>query len=654
MNFGMRRKLDALVIITVILALGPYSIYSILFFSKTTIENAKEEIRLHGSLAINEVINAYSNLVEHQVYEINKQKKFVRNLTRQASKLLDDLGSLGNEGERIYLEIINSLKAQDVHLTKINSQGQTIKPFTQFFNIEGWTNIKDITGISLVDRMNLGTVSKNGEFVVINFDGGEDTNNDNKADIYLALLLPCHKEKEYLLSMINIEDIKDQTEMSEEVIIKKLAQQLDEFNYDTRMAVTLYSKEEGVLLSRGMTLNQKIIPQYLFDEAAKKNYAETIVDLPGLGESIVRIDSFNSLKWYITLVAQEKILKAPVKQMVSKLIILTFVGALISILMSTVFAHGLTRPITKLVQRVTEVAKLDLATVNPEYIFKESNIKERKDEIGRLSKAFRLMTMTIVNNIKQLLAATRLTERLDGELAAAHSIQQGMLPPSGTTVILLGVGVSSLIIPAKEVGGDLFDYFKTPDGQVAMVIGDVSGKGVPAALFMSMTMTMVRSATEHDLQSPGQAMTKVNAYLCKNNPDSMFVTLFIGFYDPATKILTYANGGHCQPEVTVNQKVRRLTGLSGPMVGAIEGCVYQSFSEPMEPGEFLFLYTDGVTEAQNELGQFFGIDCLENVLGSQDFTNSLMLNQAVHQAVKTFCGQAPAYDDLAQLTLGPF
>ncbi|MBO6003240.1 MAG: serine/threonine-protein phosphatase, partial [Mailhella sp.] len=204
---------------------------------------------------------------------------------------------------------------------------------------------------------------------------------------------------------------------------------------------------------------------------------------------------------------------------------------------------------------------------------------------------------------------------------------------------------------AKEVGGDLSDFFTAPDGRQVVVVGDVSDKGVPAALFMSMTVTLVRYAIAEGL-SCADAMARINDRLAENNPSCMFVTLFIGLFDPATGVLDYASGAHCPP-FTVGagegMPVRKLAETSGPLVGAMPGMEFKPCRAVLGQGEYCLLYTDGVSEAMNEEQELFGEDRIGQVLDGLHGAGVEEVIRKVMQAVEAHRGTAPQSDDITML-----
>jgi sigma-B regulation protein RsbU (phosphoserine phosphatase) len=205
-----------------------------------------------------------------------------------------------------------------------------------------------------------------------------------------------------------------------------------------------------------------------------------------------------------------------------------------------------------------------------------------------------------------------------------------------------------MLEPAREVGGDLYCFFTLQDGRHAFVIGDVSGKGVPAALFMAITVTLTRHALAVE-SDPGAAMSQINALLEAHNPQTMFVTLFLALYDPASGRLDYANGGHNLPLLVRGGAVTRLEGLSGPLVGVIPGTEYQSFGTTLLEGDLCLLYTDGVTEAVNEAGEAYDERRLEGYLAAHGGEHPKELLNGIFSEVKSFRGMAAPFDDITML-----
>ena len=207
--------------------------------------------------------------------------------------------------------------------------------------------------------------------------------------------------------------------------------------------------------------------------------------------------------------------------------------------------------------------------------------------------------------------------------------------------------------PAKEVGGDFYDFFMIDQTHLAIVIADVSGKGVPAALFMVIAKTIIRNQAQSSL-SPAEIFTRANAQLCENNGEGLFVTAYLGILDLHTGVLTYANAGHNPPLIQQNNGGFEWLKLRpGFVLAGMEGMRYKEFQVTLQPGDSLFLYTDGVTEATNAALELYGEKRLETALNTSE-AKGLAPDQLlpyVKQQVDLFVSGAPQADDITMLGL---
>lgn len=205
--------------------------------------------------------------------------------------------------------------------------------------------------------------------------------------------------------------------------------------------------------------------------------------------------------------------------------------------------------------------------------------------------------------------------------------------------------------PAKEVGGDLFDFFLLDAERLGFVVGDVSGKGVPAALFMAIARTLLRAAAHHQA-SPGACLTYMNQSLLEQHSSGMFVTLFYGILNTRTGLLEYANAGHNPPYAfSPGGQVRALKQRGGPMLGIFPDFQYSSFGEEIAPGEGVMVFTDGVTEARNKQEDFFGEPRLEAYLAAHASLPANDLVRGLHDEVERFEAGARRADDITVLAV---
>ncbi len=276
----------------------------------------------------------------------------------------------------------------------------------------------------------------------------------------------------------------------------------------------------------------------------------------------------------------------------------------------------------------------------------------RGDEMGRLYQAVREMEQSIYDYIQNLTAITAEKERIGAELSVATEIQSSMLPcifpafPERTEF-----DIYATMTPAKEVGGDFYDYFLVDDDHLALVIADVSGKGVPAALFMVITKVLLKNSAQSG-KSPKEVLEEVNGQLCVNNPIDMFVTVWLGILELSTGKLTCANAGHEYPALCrANGEYELVKDPHGLVLACLDSSRYQEYTLQLAPGDRLFVYTDGVAEATDANNELYGTDRMLASLNSHLADTPLELLPKLKADIDTFVGEAPQFDDITMLAI---
>lgn len=285
------------------------------------------------------------------------------------------------------------------------------------------------------------------------------------------------------------------------------------------------------------------------------------------------------------------------------------------------------------------------------YLDSSHFVKEfTKQDLSLLTVMANMAAVRIENaRLAEVEQAERLRAR---ELEHAATIQRSMLPsqfppfPERTDFEL-----HAAMVPAREVGGDLFDFFLLDQDRLGFVVGDVSGKGVPAALFMAIARTLLRAAAHHEA-SPGACLTYMNQSLVEQHASGMFVTLFYGILNLRTGALEYSNAGHAPPYAfSADGQRRPLQERCGPMLGIFEGFQYATRSTEIHPGEGVLVYTDGVTEAHNRAGEFYEDSRLEAYLESHASRPVEELVRGLHDEVERFEAGAARADDMTVLAV---
>lgn len=257
-----------------------------------------------------------------------------------------------------------------------------------------------------------------------------------------------------------------------------------------------------------------------------------------------------------------------------------------------------------------------------------------------------------IENYKQALSNRDKLIALQQELDIASVIQTSILPKTFPAFpARKEFDIYAKMIPAKEVGGDLYDYFLIDKYRLGVIIGDVSGKGIASALLMAVCKTLLK-ATAHKGMPADNILSEVNNILVDDSPSNMFVTVFYGVLDTRSGAFEYSNGGHNSPYLISKEgEVKKLDNIGGLLLGAMKDAEYESNVIMLQPGESLFFYTDGITEAFNKTGEEYEVRRLAEFLFNK---NSLIASELVEQVfddVKTFSGGAEQSDDITCLAL---
>ncbi|MBQ1817173.1 MAG: PP2C family protein-serine/threonine phosphatase, partial [Clostridia bacterium] len=240
--------------------------------------------------------------------------------------------------------------------------------------------------------------------------------------------------------------------------------------------------------------------------------------------------------------------------------------------------------------------------------------------------------------------------RIGTELELARRIQNAMLPSKFPAFPERSeFDLHAEMDPAKEVGGDFYDFFLIDDDHLGLVMADVSGKGIPAALFMMISKILIKNAAMAGM-SPAAALRAVNERISANNPEQMFVTVWLGILEISTGRLTAANAGHEYPMLCApGGEFAFYTDKHGFVIGGLQGIKYREYELMLEPGSKLFLYTDGVPEATDNNNLLFGAARMLEALNADPEASPKELLKAMRAAVDDFVGEAEQFDDLTML-----
>ena len=329
----------------------------------------------------------------------------------------------------------------------------------------------------------------------------------------------------------------------------------------------------------------------------------------------------------------------------TRLWIVLVVLLLVMLFGAVLMSKRIVKPLNTITKRIANLSETNLE-------FKMEDAFKTGDEVEELARSFANISHRTVEYLETVKRVTAEKERIGTELTLATQIQSAMLPhivpafPDRTDFDIIGS-----MDPAKEVGGDFFDYYLVDPDHLCMVMADVSGKGVPAALFMMACKIILQSMAMLG-QSPAEILKKTNEAICPSNEAEMFVTVWIGMLELSTGKLTCANAGHEYPVFKrPGGRFELYKDKHDLVVGAMEGVRYREYEMQLEPGEKLFVYTDGVPEAMNASLELFGTERMMEALNGNPDASPMQVLKNVRKAVDDFVLDAEQFDDLTMLCL---
>ena len=318
---------------------------------------------------------------------------------------------------------------------------------------------------------------------------------------------------------------------------------------------------------------------------------------------------------------------------------------ILGVLISRFVAGRILKPIESMTEDIMEGAKTGK-------MFEMKELYRTKDEIQVLAESIDDLSVKTVQYIKDITSITAEKERIGTELFLATRIQESMLPhifppfPERHEF-----DIYAMMEPAREVGGDFYDFFLVDSDHLGLVMADVSGKGIPAALFMMISKTILQSNAMHGA-SPAEILAKTNEALCANNQAEMFVTVWLGILEISTGKLTCANAGHEYPVLKTKDGAFALyKDRHSFAVGGMEGIKYREYTIQLEKGDSVFLYTDGVPEASDTNMDMFGVERMVEVLNQDAEASPKELLENMRSAVGDFVGDAEQFDDMTMMCI---
>ncbi|WP_462323720.1 SpoIIE family protein phosphatase [Desulfoplanes sp.] len=637
---------------------------SITFFTKKDVGKAMLEAEVRSvanalGLIQTTIRGEYEGLLDYKVSTVQARKKQLRHMASTGLSIcreyLDmvesDLMTRSQARERL-VTIFSSIRSGAGEMLTIIGPDDDI-----IFHPDGTKTGKSMTGLRDMKGRAITRVVRNqdsmygGTFAVFTWDG----TTDQKSGKQLGYFRPFTPWGWIVGAVISVDDISVQEHQKIRELVKVLETTLATIRIAQTGGISIFNqaRQPVTIHPEQSALDGSTMTALMANARAGKGFVTYVSREDGNErEMLARTFFFKPLGWYVTAFVPAEEIEEPANALVTRQTLLILAVSLVGLILGLIFAGRISGPIKELTGFAKDLPDMDLTTPSSETTPIDHLSTRSRDEVSRLAAAFVYMLAELRKNVAHLMDVTASKERIQSELNVAKEIQEGILPkifpafPDRKEIQLF-----ASLESAKQVGGDLYDFFFMDEQRLCFVVGDVSDKGVPAALFMAITMTLIRStAEEHD--DPAGIMTRVNDKLSKENPNSMFVTLFIGILDTATGHVSYANGGHNPPILIRNNgETFYQDGISGLVVGGMEGVPYMGLEFTMHPGETVFVYTDGVTEALDTDMNLFSDERLLNDVTTSRKADPEALIHAVRVSVKQHVGTAPQSDDITMLAL---
>jgi sigma-B regulation protein RsbU (phosphoserine phosphatase) len=610
----------------------------------------------------------YQKLLSDRIDAMVKRKATLQSQARLAVSVLEQHVLLRAEGlfsekkaQEMGLNWFRSLFTEKEELFVFDKNGVVLAHPDSAVGFMSLAVFRDMKGRCISEAMCEPSLEPCGDFAVFEWMKPGEKKGSKK----LAYFVPFPWWHWTVAAMVDISDIEAEARKKLDEIVDVLRETFANIRIGETGSLFLFNGKKEVLIpphgdggSDYGTLRNARTGNLLLDDlmrAAKSDNNALSYEVPRnrasrLMEAYIRY--FKSLDWYVAVGVPVREIKLPAKKLVTQqsyIIAMIFIGSLI---VAYILVTRISRPLNLLASYARELPTTDFTAEDKESSPIEALPAKFRDEVGRLAESFVFMKAELRKNIKNLMETTAAKERIESELQIAHDIQMGILPkvfppyPDRTEF-----EIYATLEAAKEVGGDLYDFFFMDDDHLCFTIGDVSGKGVPAALFMAITKTLVHMKATKGLMVE-DILKRVNEDLSVDNPSFMFVTLFLGILDVRTGEMVYCNGGH-NPPFHIRRKgdVVPLAPTHGMALGVMKGFSYHSNKIVLEAGDTLFLYTDGITEARNEKREMFSDSGLRNELLALKDLPTHHIVTGILDRVRTFSEGIPQNDDITMLAI---
>ncbi|MFH0996516.1 MAG: SpoIIE family protein phosphatase [Pseudomonadota bacterium] len=644
---------------------------AVLYFTHKDVGRAMyeaEEASARNVLSLVELTirGGYDKLLADRIDTLQNRKQRLKSLSAMVVSVLDEFALLvesgrisADEAQKNALKWMNNVAIENGHIFAVNPAGTVLSHSSSGAVGSSIQSLRDMKGRGLADVMCGDALKADGDYAVFEWKLAEGDSSGKK----LGYFVPFTKWRWSIGAVADIGDIEAEAQKKLDKIIEVLRISFESITVAKTGTPFIVSGEKKIVIPLRdhqdidwQSVQNTLTGNRLLDDlmrTAKAGHSSIRYANPEIGNGKLTeafVSYFKPLDWFLIIAVPVDEIQAPATALVTRQSLIIAVIFAISLIAAIFMVASLSRPLNLLAAYAKELPLQDFTSARVLSSPIDELPQKYRDEVGRLAESFIYMRVELKKNIHGLMDAIAARQRLESELNVARDIQLGILPkiypafPEHKEFALF-----ALLEPAKEVGGDLYDYFFIDEDNLCFTIGDVSGKGVPAALFMTITMTLVKTSAKKGM-SPADMMHQINNSLSADNPNSMFVTLLIGIFNIRTGLLQYVNAGH-NPPIVVSRKdgVYYKRDISGPIAGIMEGFQFKEIQLQLDHRDALFLYTDGITEAMNTENQLFSEARLLKELEAHRDEPVEDFIVRINEAVTLHAGEAPQSDDITML-----
>ncbi|MCF6246847.1 MAG: SpoIIE family protein phosphatase [Desulfobacula sp.] len=556
------------------------------------------------------------------------------------------------------LEWLKTAPFKDINYYLMDKTSHVMVNSNETVTNQTYKSIEDIKHRKIAQVMRFENLKKKGDYAIFNM--GE------QGGSVLAYFLPFKPWEFTIAVSVDVSDIEAEALEKKTKIIASLDEYSKQLKITDNGFVFMMDEDSNILIAPPEYIKSQI---HVITDRMKNNMAieaikssasyaiseirYSVVSKAGKKQTMVAYCSyFKPLKWYTSVVVPLNEINRPAQELVVRQSLIITLMFMVGLVVVFILVTRIATPLNLLAFYAKKLPELDFTKPLEEKSPIDDLPKKYKDEVGELASSFILMRQELSRNIQDLVKITASRQAIESELNIAREIQLGMVPKTFPSFPeYKEFDLYATLRPAKEIGGDLYDFFLIDKDHICFTLGDVSDKGIPAALFMVVTRTLIRTLSENEY-SPAKMMVDINNTLSADNPRSMFVTLVIGILNINTGEIIYANGGHNPPIVIPDdENVYFIEGKKEPLVGAMPGMSYTDMTLTLLPGDSFFLYTDGVNEAMDPDEEQYSNEQLISQVSTQKDSSPAKIIESMLESIQAHTKTAPQSDDIAMLMI---